>query len=74
MAIAQPKKPLVCRYGQMVVRLDAAGIALRGFRMRRWRRVTWGELAWLMSHEETPAVRAWSEREGMEFLEAIGAR
>ncbi len=74
MAVTQPKKPVVRRFGRLIVRLDAGGLSIRGFRKKRWRRVSWNEVAWLMSGDVNESLRQWSEREGEALLEAIGAK
>lgn len=66
------RKPLTRRIGDMVVRLDADGISIRGFGKRTWRRATWLEIAFLCKTEGDQ--REYCESEGLEFLNSIGAR
>lgn len=72
MSITAPTKPVLRRYGRLIVRLDDAGLSIRGHRKKKWRRVSWYELGWLvMTNGEGGKV--FSEIEGREFLQKIGA-
>jgi len=44
-SITTLRKPLVRRFGRMVVRIDPDGLAIRGKHKKKWRRVTWAEVA-----------------------------
>lgn len=69
---SQSRKPVVRRYGRLIVRLTAAGIELRGYRKKKWRAVTWNEVAWLTMTNRDQS-RLFCELEGKGFLERIGA-
>jgi hypothetical protein len=71
MPITRPKKPVLRRYGRLIVRLDDDGVSIRGHRKKKWRRVSWSEVAWLC--KTSGAESAFSELEGREFLKRIGA-
>ena len=72
MSVTAPKKPVLRRYRRLIVRLDEKGLSIRGHRKKKWRRVTWEEIGWLvMTNGE--GGRVFSEMEGRAFLRDIGA-
>ena len=56
----------------LVVRFDDSGIAVRAYRCRKWKRVTWAQLASL-SDDSTPVVKACEVNDGLRILKALGA-
>ena len=56
----------------LVVRFDDSGIAIRAYRCRKWKRVTWAQLASL-SDDSTPVVKACEVKDGLRILKALGA-
>lgn len=71
MSVTRPKKPVVRRYGRLFVRLDDKGLSIRGYRKKNWRWVSWSDVGWLCMTRGPESV--FSEIEGREFLEKIGA-
>ena len=55
----------------LVVRFDDSGIAIRAYRRRKWKRVTWAQLASL-SDDSTPVVKACEVKDGLRVLKALG--
>ena len=56
----------------LVVRFDDSGIAIRAYRCRKWKSVTWAQLASL-SDDSTPVVKACEVKDGLRILKALGA-
>lgn len=56
----------------LVVRFDDPGIAIRAYRCRKWKSVTWTQLASL-SDDSTPVVKACEVKDGLRILKALGA-
>jgi hypothetical protein len=56
----------------LVVRFDDSGIAVRAYRCRKWKRVTWAQLGSL-SDDSTPVVKACEVKDGLRVLNALGA-
>ncbi|MFN9641559.1 MAG: hypothetical protein ACK56W_16335 [Pirellula sp.] len=56
----------------LVVRFDDSGIAVRAYRCRKWKSVTWAQLASL-SDDSTPVVKACEVKDGLRILKALGA-
>lgn len=67
------KRPIVRRIGNLVVRIDAEGVAIRGHRKRTWRRLPWPELA-AAAGEARPILRACDRELGAEHLAQWGAQ
>ena len=72
MSVTRPKKPVLRRYGRLIVRLDDDGLSIRGHRKKKWRRVSWPEVGWLIS-TAGEGSRVFSEMDGAAFLKDIGA-
>ncbi len=56
----------------LVVRFDDSGISVRAYRCRKWKNVTWAQLASL-SDDSTPVVKACEVEDGLRALKALGA-
>ena len=56
----------------LVFRFDDSGIAVRAYRCRKWKSVTWAQLASL-SDDSTPVVKACEVKDGLRILKALGA-
>jgi len=56
----------------LVVRFDDSGIAVRAYRCRKWKSVTWAQLASL-SDDSMPVVKACEVKDGLRMLKALGA-
>ncbi len=56
----------------LVVRFDDSGIAVRAYRCRKWKSVTWAQLASL-SDDSTPVVKECEVKDGLRILKALGA-
>ncbi len=56
----------------LVVRFDDAGVSVRAYRCRKWKSVTWAQLASL-SDDSTPVVKACEVKDGLRVLKALGA-
>lgn len=57
----------------LVVRFDDSGIAIRAYRCRTWKSVTWAQLASLADDTE-PVVRFCETDHGSRVLKAMGVR
>ena len=57
----------------LIVRFDDSGIAIRAFRRRKWKRVTWAQLASLADDNE-PVVQFCEIDHGSRVLKAMGVR
>lgn len=56
----------------LVVRFDDSGISIRAYRCRKWKSVTWAQLASL-SDDSIPVVKACEVKDGMRILRNLGA-
>jgi hypothetical protein len=56
----------------LVVRFDDSGIAIRAYRGRKWKRVTWAQLASLADDSE-PVVKSGETNHGLRALKKMGA-
>jgi hypothetical protein len=56
----------------LVVRFDESGISVRAYRCRKWKSVTWAQLASL-SDDSMPVVKACEVKDGLRMLKALGA-
>ncbi len=56
----------------LVIRFDDAGVSVRAYRCRKWKSVTWAQLASL-SDDSTPVVKACEVKDGLRVLKALGA-
>ena len=66
------RRPVARRIGRLVVRIDAKGIEIRGYRRRRARRVSWARLAYF-ADELGPLIEHAEETIGRSELETMGA-
>ncbi len=57
----------------LVVRFDDSGISVRAYRCRKWKSVTWAQLASLADESE-PVVRFCETDHGSRVLMAMGVR
>ena len=55
----------------LVVRFDDSGISVRAYRCRRWKSVTWAQLASLADETE-PVVKLCETEHGSRVLKAMG--
>ena len=69
----QPKKPIVRRFGKLIVRLDRDGLSVRGHLepSLAGSGASWEEIGWLCMTSGKDSM--FSEIEGRAFLERIGA-
>ena len=56
----------------LVIRFGESGISVRAYRCRKWKSVTWAQLASL-SDDSTPVVKACEVKDGLRILKALGA-
>ena len=73
--LTQFRRPIV-RYLpnlNLVVRFDDSGISVRAYRCRKWKSVTWAQLASLADDTE-PVVRYCETDHGSRVLKAMGVR
>lgn len=70
--VTKLSRPVTRMIGTLVVEIDGAGIRFRGKRKRRWREVSWAQVAALAGASE-PIFRAEENARGLRQLEAIGA-
>jgi len=56
----------------LVVRFDDSGISIRAYRCRKWKSVTWAQLASL-SDDSIPVVKACEVKDGLRILRTLGA-
>ena len=56
----------------LVIRFDESGISVRAYRCRKWKSVTWAQLASL-SDDSMPVVKACEVNDGLRILKALGA-
>lgn len=66
------KRPVVRRIGMLVVRLDHQGVSIRKYRGRKWRLVTWRQIATLALENEPTKPAGCLAREWDEPLQALG--
>jgi hypothetical protein len=57
----------------LVIRFDDSGIAIRAYRCRKWKNVSWAQLASLADDTE-PMVRFCETNHGSRVLKAMGVR
>ena len=69
--LTELSRPVIRRIGWLVVRIDAEGIAIRGYGRRRWRRVSRARLAWFACFAAGPLIVATEEHVGNEDLKKI---
>lgn len=55
----------------LVVRFDESGISVRAYRRRKWKSVTWEQIASL-SDESQPLIRTCEEADGRRALKGMG--
>lgn len=70
--ITRLSRPIARRIGRLVFRVTAAGVELRGKHKKKWRSVTWAQIAGLTTGQE-PLLKAVEEAVGREVLARIGA-
>ncbi len=56
----------------LVVRFDDSGISVRAYRCRKWKNVTWAQIASL-SDDTKPVVKACEVKDGLQVLKTLGA-
>lgn len=56
----------------MVVRFEESGVAIRAYRCRKWKQVTWAQLASL-ADDTRPIVKACEISDGLQVLKTLGA-
>ncbi len=68
-------RPLVRHLSNLnlVVRFDDSGIAIRAYRCRKWKSVSWAQLGSLADDTE-PVVRFCETEQGSRVLKAMGVR
>jgi len=64
-------RPIVRRIGWLIVRIDAEGVAIRGYRRRRWYFISWARIAWFAAFLTPPLLLTAEERKGSEELARI---
>ncbi len=57
----------------LIVRFDDSGISIRAYRCRKWKSVTWAQLASLADDTE-PVLRLCEMDQGSRVLKAMGVR
>lgn len=71
--ITRLSRPIARRIGRLVFRVTAAGVELRGKHKKKWRSVTWAQIAGLTTTGQEPLLKAVEEAVGREVLARIGA-
>lgn len=73
--LTQFRRPIVRHLPNLnlVVRFDDSGISVRAYRCRKWKSVTWAQLASLADDTE-PVVRFCEMDHGSQVLKAMGVR
>lgn len=68
-------RPIVRHFPSLnlVVRFDNCGIAIRAYRCRKWKCVTWAQLASLADENE-PVIRFCETDHGSRVLKSMGVR
>lgn len=66
------KKPILRRIGNLIVRLDSNGVAIRGYRHRTWRGLSFSRIA-ALADESTPIAALSETNAGRVVLEKLGA-
>lgn len=66
------RKPITRRVGRLVVRMTEGGVCYRPYRGRKWRMVTWAQVASLAGPEH-PAIRLAENVDGKRALRRMGA-
>ncbi len=56
----------------LVIRFGESGISVRAYRCRKWKSVTWAQIASL-SDDTKPVVKACEVKDGLQILKALGA-
>ena len=72
--IATPRRPVIKRYGLLMVKLTKEGIAIKAYRKRKWRAVTWAELARFICTKNPPPAPGWTVDEWDNVLRTMGAK
>jgi hypothetical protein len=70
MSLTKISKPVVRRIGRLIVRVEARGLSLRGYRRRKWTTYSWSQIT-MLADGDTPILKAAEEQAGRRFLEAI---
>ena len=72
--LTQFSRPIVRRLPNLnlVVRFSEDGISIRAYRRRKWKRVTWSQIASLADETE-PVIKVCEISQGLAFLKAMGA-
>ncbi|WP_145090849.1 hypothetical protein [Rosistilla carotiformis] len=71
--IATLSRPIVRRIEpKLIVRITPDGVSIRGYRRRRWRDVSWAQLASL-ADDQLPLVKHCQLADGQEQLRKLGA-
>ncbi len=71
--LTQFNRPIVRRLPNLnlVVRFSEDGISIRTYRRRKWKRVTWSQIASL-SDDAQPIIKSCEEADGRRTLELMG--
>lgn len=56
---------------KLVIKIDCDGVHFRGYRRRKWKQVSWTQIASLASDSE-PLVKACEVAQGLQFLRSMG--
>lgn len=72
MKVVSLKRSIVRRIGRLVIRVTPAGVELRGKHRRRWRALSWAQIAGLAVNDD-PLLVAIEETAGRKVLDRIGA-
>lgn len=67
-------KPVARRIGRLCVRIEEDGLLLKGYRRRRWHKLTWAAAAKLACKLDPPLPPGWSEKQWQDVLKTIGAK
>ena len=71
--LTQFSRPIVRRLPNLnlIVRFSEDGISIRAYRRRKWKRVTWEQIASL-SDDSQPIIKSCEEADGRRALESMG--
>jgi len=73
--VTEPAKPVVRRFGALVVEISRDGISLRGYKRRKRFKATWADVARLCARSTPETAKGgWTAAEWEHALETICTR
>jgi len=71
--LTELRGPIVRRIGRLVVRIAPEGLQVRGYRKRKWRRVSWLSVGSLLEANDAPVLVRADQVSGARVLGQMGA-